>query len=99
MNQIRGIYVSVNTSINGATATNPKGNATRVRGFHFVSRGGTGEIHLSDTVDPTGSGSCRIFVAVSASDNLALPDSGLRYPNGVSVSIPTSVVATFFIDP
>ena len=97
--QIRGIYCETNTSINGVSTTNAKGANTRVRGFHFVSRGGAGTIHLSDTVLPDNSGNTRIYVLANGSDNLTLQELGLRFPHGVSVSLPTSVVATFFIDP
>ena len=99
MNQIRGIHVSVNTSINGVTPTNPKGNRTRVRGLIMSSRGGSGEVILTDTVDPNNPGNTRIFLAAGTAENLTLPDSGLLFPNGVSINIPVSVVATFFIDP
>lgn len=97
--QIRGIYITANTSINGVSATNGRGVNTRVRGFHFVSQGGTGTIHFSDTVDPNNSGNTRIFVQANGSDNLTLTELGLRFPAGVSVSVPASVVATIFIDP
>jgi hypothetical protein len=97
MNQVRGITVSVNTSINGINANNVRGNLTRLRGFHMASRGGTGDVHFSEPDNPTGG--FRMFVAVDSSDNLTIPDSGIKFPAGVSVSVPTSVVVTVFIDP
>jgi hypothetical protein len=97
MNQIRGITVSANTSINGINANNARGNLTRLRGFHMASRGGAGDIHFSDTVQP--SIGFRMYVIANSSDNLTLPDSGVKFPAGVSVSVPTSVVATLFLDP
>lgn len=97
MNQVRGITVSVNTSINGIRTGNVRGNLTRLRGFHMASKGGSGDIHFSDTVTP--SIGFRMFVVANSSDNLTIPDSGVKFPAGVSVSIPTSVVATLFLDP
>lgn len=97
--QIRGVYTTANTSINGFTAADGRGKNTRVRGFHFASTGGTGTIHLSDIADPNNPGNTRIWVQSNGSDNLTLTELGLRFPAGVSVSLPTSVVATFFVDP
>ena len=92
MNNNRGIYVTANTSINGV-------NNTRVRGFHVGSQGGSGTIHLSNPQAADTGTDFRLWVCVSAFDNLTLPDGGIRFPHGVSVSIPTSIALTLFIDP
>lgn len=97
MNQVRGITVSVNTSINGVNANNVRGNLTRLRSFHMASKGGSGDVHFSDTLQPTVG--FRMFVVANSSDNLTIPDSGVKFQAGVSVSVPTSVVVTVFLDP
>lgn len=93
MNNNRGVYITANTSINN-------GRNTRVRGFHVGSAGGSGTINLSGS-DNAGQNppDFRMWIAVSAFDNLTLPDGGVRFPNGVSVSVPANINLTLFVDP
>jgi hypothetical protein len=92
MNNNRGIYVTANTSINN-------GRNTRLRGFHMAALGGSGTIHFSNPQATDSGTDFRIYVIAGTTDNLQLPEGGVRFPKGVSVSVPTSVVATLFIDP
>lgn len=99
MNNVRGVFSAVNVSINGPGSPSGRGVVTRVRGFHVGSQGGSGTIHISDAGNVPQAVDFRLWICVSAFDNLQLPDGGVRFPNGVSVSIPASIALTVFVDP
>jgi len=92
MNNIRGIYVfGTSVSIGG-------GQGTRVRGWHIAPQAGGGSIHLSS---PTGVGGTdfRLWVIASTVSDNFFADGSIRFPTGVSVSVPTSCTLTLFVDP
>ena len=71
---------------------------TRVRGFSISPGGTAGEIEFYDNVSAA-SGTIRLTLNIStnqALDSLAIPGEGIKFSNGVYVSLPANAHLTVY---
>ena len=75
----------------------PSGRRIRIRGIHVMPRGGAGAFHIHDHTSATDYFVSGYMTSGQAYD-IAIPEPGLLFPTGASVSIPVSVNAIIFYD-
>jgi hypothetical protein len=71
---------------------------TRVKGYSVSSGGTAGEIEFYDNAS-TASGTTRLVLNISSNqalDSLAIPGEGIKFDNGVYVSLPANAHLTVY---
>ena len=74
-------------------------STTRVKGYSISPGGTAGEVIFYDTASNTATGTVRLTLNVStnqALDSLAIPGEGIKFNNGVYVSMPANSHLTVY---
>lgn len=74
-------------------------STTRVKGYSLSPGGTAGELMFYDTASNTATGTVRLTLNIStnqALDSLAIPGEGIKFDNGVYVSMPANSHVTVY---